>query len=221
MGLVEGSDGGPRAYDGGIDALPSSAELRSLLRDALAPVDTVPRHPDAAGATRAAVLVPLILDDEPPRVILTRRTEHLPRHPGEISFPGGLAALGEPLPAAALREAEEELGLAPAEVELLGALPPVHTRVTGILIAPFVGALDHEPALRPNPGEIAQVLVLSLAQLAEVGAEVELERGGISFHTHVFDVEGEVVWGATGRIVRALLDLVGRRPPSDRSSAAR
>ncbi len=75
------------------------------------------------------------------------RAAELSRHPGEVSFPGGLLDPGESLAEAALREAHEEIGLDPALPELLGALPPVHTPVSGILVVPFVGVLDGPPPL--------------------------------------------------------------------------
>src|SRR5262245_29844224 len=108
-------------------------ELRDRLRHVLDPAPVVDIPPDAVPA---AVLVPVLAAAEEPRLVVTRRTETLSRHPGEISFPGGLADPGERLAEAALREAQEELGLAPADVELVGSLEPVHTRVTGVLIVP-------------------------------------------------------------------------------------
>src|SRR5438046_3076006 len=90
------------------------------------------------GARPSAVLVPVLAAAPEPRLVFTLRTEDLSRHAGEVSFPGGLADPGESLAETALREAEEELGLIPAEVELLGSLPPVHTHVSGIVIAPYV-----------------------------------------------------------------------------------
>ncbi|HKE54454.1 MAG TPA: CoA pyrophosphatase, partial [Actinomycetota bacterium] len=91
----------------------------------------------APGDRLAAVLLPLVEGD---RLVFTRRAEHLSRHPGEISFPGGLEHEDDAdLTATALRETEEELGLPRERVEVLGTLEPVHTFVSAILIVPFVG----------------------------------------------------------------------------------
>lgn len=162
----------------------------------------------------AAVLVPLLAGADGSRIVFTKRTDHLSRHPGEISFPGGLADEGEDLKATALREAEEELGLAPSDVELIGALPSVHTRVSGILIVPFVGLLSKDPRFTPNAAEIADVLELPLARLASSGEESAFEHDGEMFRTFLYEIEGRVIWGATARIVRSLIDIV-QRGPSD------
>lgn len=196
------------------------ADLRGILRRALAPPGEPPEgpegpedpeDPEAAGARPAAVLVPVVDDGAPggPRVLFTRRTEDLSRHPGEISFPGGLAEPGEELVQTALRETREEIGLDPGAVEVMGALPAVHTRVTGILISPFVGMLAVLPPLRPAPREIAEVLLLPLSTLARVGEERPFEFEGRTYRTHVFEVDGSVVWGATARILRTFLDSLG------------
>ncbi len=175
------------------------AHLRSVL-------DPAP-HPDLAPGDRlAAVLVPVVLAPEP-SLVLTVRSEELPRHAGEVSFPGGMA---EPqdrdLRATALREAQEEIGLDPAAVEVVGALPAVHTFVSGILVVPFVGLLDREPALTVDPGEIAEVFTVSLARCRSV--ERRTERGrpdGGTWTGWSYDVDGIIVWGATGRTLHDLL----------------
>jgi 8-oxo-dGTP pyrophosphatase MutT (NUDIX family) len=141
-------------------------------------------------------------------MVFTKRTDTLSRHAGEISFPGGLADEGEAVASTALREAEEELGLAPADVELVGTLPPVHTRVTGILIVPFVGFLKEDPLFTPSPEEIADVLEFPLADLMARGAESEIEHDGARFQTYAYEVDGHVIWGATARILWSLFEIL-------------
>jgi 8-oxo-dGTP pyrophosphatase MutT (NUDIX family) len=190
----------------------SSKELRAALPTLLPRSPRVRLPPDSS---LASVLVPIVVSTPAPRVVFTKRTDTLSRHAGEISFPGGLADEGEAADAAALREAEEELGLAPADVELVGSLPPVHTRVTGILIVPFVGFLGKDPRFTPSPGEIADVLEYPLVDLMAHGSESEFEHEGTRFQTYVYEVDGHVIWGATARILRSFLELLGRAQRTD------
>lgn len=183
----------------------------SVLRDRLVrALDPFPRAVAFPGTVPAAVLIPLLVAAPEPRVVFTRRSDTLSRHAGEISFPGGLAEPGEDLADAALREAGEELGLSPADVELLGGLPSVHTRVSGVMIHPFVGLLRTDPTFTPNAAEIAEVLEFGLAELAARATVAEFEHQGRAFTTDVFDMDGHVIWGATGRILRGFLDALDR-----------
>jgi 8-oxo-dGTP pyrophosphatase MutT (NUDIX family) len=184
----------------------TTAELRDLLPGLL---DPAPAVAPAAGTVLAGVLVPVLAQEAEPRLVFTRRAESLSRHAGEISFPGGLSEPDEPLAATALREAEEELGLAPSDVELAGALPPVHTHVTGVLIVPFVGFLGRDPLFTPNRAEIADVLEFPLRDLTRAGEERDFEWEGMRFRTFVFDMDGHVIWGATARILWSLIELLG------------
>jgi 8-oxo-dGTP pyrophosphatase MutT (NUDIX family) len=180
-------------------------ELRNRLDGAL---DRDPRHLPSFGDRLASVLVP-ILDGG--SVVFTRRTEDLPRHPGEISFPGGIRHDEDATPVAtALRETEEELGIAPKEVDVLGALPPVHTFVSAILIVPIVGILEREPAFRPNAGEIAEVLAYPLDALVAAETEVEWRRDGNVYRGYAYEMGAHTIWGATAKILRSLLEILGR-----------
>lgn len=183
----------------------SAARIRDRLPRALDPAPSVPVLPDTRPA---AVLVPVLVAGEEPRLVFTERTRTLSRHAGEISFPGGLLDPGEDLHSAALREADEELGLEAADVELLGALPPVHTYVSGVLIVPFVGVLATDPRFTPNAAEIAEVLEFPLSALIERRQEEQLIHEGRMFTTDVFDMDGHVIWGATARILREFLEAL-------------
>jgi 8-oxo-dGTP pyrophosphatase MutT (NUDIX family) len=177
-------------------------------------VDPAPRIVPPPGTRLAAVLVPVLVGGPHPRLVFTKRTDTLSRHAGEISFPGGLTDDDEELSGAALREAEEELGLAPADVELAGALPPVHTHVSGILIAPFVGTIRKDPRFTPNAAEIEEVLEFPLADLMSVGSEREFEHDGRRFQTYVYEMDGYVIWGATAKILWSFIGLLRRDPPA-------
>ena len=158
---------------------------------------------DAPGTTDAAVLVPLYPDL---RAVFTERRADLRRHAGEISFPGGRQDHpGEDLRETALREAHEEIGLDPADVEVMGALPPVGTFVTGYRIFPFVGRIKEQHVWTPQASEVARVLEFSLTDLARGHAMKRLVRKGVPIKTPTYTVEGHLVWGATARIVQSLL----------------
>jgi 8-oxo-dGTP pyrophosphatase MutT (NUDIX family) len=159
---------------------------------------------DAPGTKDAAVLVPLYGD--PLTAVFTERRDDLTHHAGEISFPGGRQdEPDEDLRGTALREAEEEIGLPPADVELVGALPPVGTFVTGYRIYPFVGMIKRR-AWTPQESEVAQVLEFSLRDLLAGHEMKRLIRKGVPIKTPTYTVDGHLVWGATARIVQSLLE---------------
>src|SRR3954454_19434603 len=144
---------GPPPPWAGVDAALRHHVSMERVREVMAAED--PAHPDhhevalpaeLPGPPRpAAVLVPLFEEDGETRVILTRRAAHLRSHTGEVSFPGGRLEPGEGALAGALREAHEEIGLDPGEVEVLGQLAPLATVSSGSRITPFVGAVARRP----------------------------------------------------------------------------
>ena len=162
---------------------------------------------DAPGSTEAAVLVPLYLRRDELVAVFTERRADLRRHAGEISFPGGRQDRpDEDLRETALREAEEEIGLPRGEVELVGALPPTGTFVTGYKIHPFVGVIEPGRAWTPQESEVAAVLELPLPALARGYESRRLVRKGLPIKTPTYTVDAHLVWGATARIVEALLE---------------
>ena len=161
----------------------------------------------APGGTEAAVLVAMFGNPERPGLVFTERRADLRRHAGEISFPGGRRDhAGEDLMTTALREAEEEIGLTPADVELIGALPPVGTFVTGYKVHPFVGLIPEGMRFRPNPDEVAAVLLLHLDELTEGFAMRRLVKRGVPIRTPTYVVGEHLIWGATARILGDLLE---------------
>lgn len=185
-------------------------DLRARLLEVL---DREPAPATSPGTRAAGVLVPVVAGPEP-SVVFTRRSADLSRHAGEISFPGGLADPHDAGPiATALREFEEELGVSASSVEVLGALPPVHTVVSGILMVPVVGWLAARPRFAPHPGEIAELLEFPLADLGRAETAVERTRGGVTWQgwDYPMGAAGEHrIWGATGFALHSLLDLLER-----------
>jgi 8-oxo-dGTP pyrophosphatase MutT (NUDIX family) len=185
---------------------PDKLAIREQLRCNLIPVEAAYRL-EVRGRTKAGVLVPVYLADGGLHAVFTRRREDLRRHPGEISFPGGRQDEGEAnLCVTALREAEEEIGLLPSAVDVIGALQPTPTIATGYAVYPFVGLIEpgHEWALSAR--EVAQVLELSLADLEHGYARRRLVRRGIPIRTDTYVVDDHLIWGATARILSDLFD---------------
>jgi 8-oxo-dGTP pyrophosphatase MutT (NUDIX family) len=161
---------------------------------------------DAHGRTDAAVLVPLFGWPDDPGLVFTERRSDLRRHAGEISFPGGRQDhTDEDLRHTALREAHEEVGLKPERVELVGALPPIGTYVTSYKVHPFVGLIDGDVELVPNPAEVAALLRFGLCELRDAYAMRRLVRRGVPIRTPTFEVGRHMIWGATARILQELL----------------
>jgi 8-oxo-dGTP pyrophosphatase MutT (NUDIX family) len=181
------------------------AELRRVLlstHDAL--------ELDVHGATDAAVLVPLYVDRGGLHAVFTKRRDDMRRHPGEISFPGGRHEPDEPnLTATALREADEEIGLPAEAVEIVGALQPTPTIVTGYAVYPFVGLIDPGRTWVPSAQEVAEVIELPLAAVRAGYARRRLIRRGVPIRTDTYVVGEHLIWGATARILSDLLDRIG------------
>jgi 8-oxo-dGTP pyrophosphatase MutT (NUDIX family) len=168
---------------------------------------------EAKGGTDAAVLLPLYGWPEDPGLIFTERRADLRRHAGEVSFPGGRQDDADSdLETTALREAYEEIALDPAGVQIIGALPPVSTFVTGYRVQPFVGLVADplELDLSPNPTEVETVLTFSLARLRQGFEMRRLIRRGVPIHTPTYEVDGVMIWGATARILGDFLKRLGR-----------
>ena len=193
----------------------------AAVRGALSPCGTTSDFDlDPAAAPRertaarpAAVLLALLEADGGPRVVLTRRSARLRHHPGQIALPGGKIDAADASPeAAALREAEEEIGLRPANVELWGRLPP-HQTVTGFSILPIVGRIRAPFAWVPERGEVDEVFAVPLRHLldpASYRVEWRLWRGGRR-HYYVVPWGPYYIWGATARVLRGLAERVAAR----------
>lgn len=160
----------------------------------------------------AAVLVGIATHGQGgPRLVLTKRASHLRNHPGQIAFPGGRKDDGDKdLVATALREAEEEIGLPPAAVEILGALPP-HETVTGYQVTPILGLITQDFTPRPQPEEVAEIFSAPFDHLmnpARFRIEQRIWRG--TWRKYYAVPWGPYyIWGATARILRGLADRVG------------
>lgn len=167
------------------------------------------RSATTSGSRSAAVLVPLYEEVGEAVVVLIKRPETLPSHRGEIAFPGGSfqPSVDSSLCDAALREAHEEVGLAPSLVEVVAELDTAEVVVSGFLVAPFVGLLEARPVLVPDPREVVGVLEVPLSELLTEGVyrQEHWDDGRRTRTIHFFELEGETVWGLTARILTAFL----------------
>ena len=162
---------------------------------------------------QAAVLVPLYVEARELWTLLTRRSEDLPTHKGQIAFPGGGLEPGEDFWQGALREAHEEVGIDPEKVLKLGELDEMETG-SGYRIVPCVGAVAYPLETRLNPGEIDEIFPVPIT--AFVNPQLVEDRpvvvdGKESMH-RVYHVGGRQVWGLTARIVQNLLVRLGLEP---------
>jgi 8-oxo-dGTP pyrophosphatase MutT (NUDIX family) len=163
---------------------------------------------------RAAVLVPLV-DRGEPCLVFAKRTDTVGTHRGQIAFPGGTVDPGDTsVLEAALRESEEEIGLPRTAVEPLGALDDTETFATNFVITPWLGVVRRPVAWRPDGEEIERVIEVPFAALSGPGSlrVEEWERDNVVRPVYFFDYEGDTIWGATARIVKHYLDLVGDGP---------
>ncbi|HEX5310075.1 MAG TPA: CoA pyrophosphatase [Solirubrobacteraceae bacterium] len=182
--------------------------LGELLLDAEAHASATPDEQVAA-----AVLVPLYVDQRDRlRLVLTKRRSDLRRHAGEVSFPGGRQdEQDSSLQDTALREAQEEIGLARTGVSIVGALERTSTFATNYSIHPFVALLDGEPgprAWRISEREVESVLEPTLDEVRAAHGRTTVERRGFVFETDAYLFDDQVVWGATARIVEELLSRI-------------
>lgn len=188
------------------------SRLRALLQEPrterLADLD--PRASQSGDGLRPAAVL-LLLERTPGySVIFTKRTHEVEHHKGEVSLAGGMRDPGDvDLVATALREAKEELGIEPGDVDVVGTLNELVT-VTRFLVTPVVGIIDAGYAMRPEPREVERVLHVPMRVLRDPASWFEEERTwrGKSYRLRSCRHDRDIIWGATSRIVQAFLATV-------------
>jgi 8-oxo-dGTP pyrophosphatase MutT (NUDIX family) len=171
--------------------------------------------PPDGSARRAAVLIPILLEPEGPRIVYTVRKGHLQDHAGQISFPGGsLEPSDDSLLETALREAEEEIDLSPKLVEVIGELEEMFIPPSNFRVSPFVGLLPPEAELTLHPDEVEEIFTVSLEELLAPTTfqKVLWKREGREYEVPIFAVERQEIWGATAAMTAGLLVRLGWEP---------
>src|SRR5688572_10590145 len=188
------------------------AELRTRLATR-SPLEFAVYGDDGAGrvgTTAAAVLIPVIAQAQGLTVLFTQRTTHLKSHSGQVSFPGGRAEPGDASAEfTALREAEEEIGLAAERVEILARLPDYHTR-TGFRVTPVIGLVRPPLELAPDPREVEEIFEVPLDFLLEPANQQRRTREfqGQSVGFYVFEYQNRTIWGATAGMLVNLYKML-------------
>jgi 8-oxo-dGTP pyrophosphatase MutT (NUDIX family) len=190
-------------------------ELRAALRQ---------RVPGTLGALppgvlQASVLVPFFEKQNEAHLLFLKRPEGSYRHAGQIAFPGGRREAGETALACALREAQEEVGLSPADVEILGPLDEFDTVVSGFRVTPFVGIIPFPYPLRPDPREVERLIEKPLRSLLDPGVfhTEPREALGLRRLVHFYDVGPDLIWGVTAGMLTPLLELIRTLPSCPRA----
>jgi 8-oxo-dGTP pyrophosphatase MutT (NUDIX family) len=201
----------------------SKSDLGARVNALLSDPDALYRHirtvldrppkiaPLRVGLRRAAVLLPLVQTKAGPALVLTRRTDQVEHHKGQISFPGGALGDGEDPLAGALRETHEEIGVPPSDVQVLGGLDDEEAAISGFLVSPFVAALPYPARLSVSADEVHSVLVVTLDALLDPrGVRTELYRRprGDSVVMYYYQAGPEVIWGFTGWLIARFLEAV-------------
>lgn len=157
----------------------------------------------------AAVLVPLFNDGKEYHVLLTQRSDDVLLHKGQISFPGGKPHKTDAnLLDTALRESWEEIGLKPKDAQIIGELDDTPTKVTGFIISPFVALIPYPYEFIKNPRETTEILFVPLSVLMDNSNfnQEPMDNDGIPNYT--YEYKGRIIWGATARIIKQLLDTL-------------
>ncbi len=184
-------------------------ELRRQIHDFFLRLE--PRRLSAGYVREAAVLMPIFELEGEPHFLLTRRTEEVSTHKGQISFPGGMRHHEESLESTALRETFEEIGIDRTQIEILGRFHD-YTSITSHLVAPFAGYIKDKFSTLPQASEVAEVLRVPFAVFLDPSRlrTDRMVRGGETMNVYFYRYEAYEIWGLTARIIKDFLEALLR-----------
>jgi len=193
----------------------TTKELPWIIRDLLNARSPKPIEEQGSMLRHAAVLIPLFKAESEYRVLFTKRTDSVEAHKGQISFPGGRIEEedGSPLETA-LREADEEIGLSRKDVTVLGQMDDARTVSSNYVVHPFVGLIPYPYDFKTSVQEVKDLLEVPFLVFLSgdsSGESYPVVYEGATYQTLAYRYKGEVIWGATARIMQNLVDLVKRR----------
>jgi mutator protein MutT len=185
--------------------LPGSTSHRKML-----PVnrELVANSDEQTRLKYSSVLLLLYPENNELNVCLIKRPAHMKHHAGQIALPGGRVEKGETALETALRETEEEIGISPQEIEILGTLSELYVQVSRFQIHPFVGWLNTKPEFRICQNEVEKTISFPLKNMQNAFEEVELKTILGTLKVPCFQFEGEIIWGATAMILSEFYDLL-------------
>ena len=193
----------------------TTKELPWIIRDLLNARSPRPIEEQGSMLRHAAVLIPLFKAESEYRVLFTKRTDSVEAHKGQISFPGGRIEEedGSPLETA-LREADEEIGLSRKDVTVLGQMDDARTVSSNYVVRPFVGLIPYPYDFKTSVQEVKDLLEVPFLVFLSgdsSGESYPVVYEGVTYQSLAYYYRGEVIWGATARIMQNLVDLVKRR----------
>jgi 8-oxo-dGTP pyrophosphatase MutT (NUDIX family) len=170
-----------------------------------------PRNIQEGDKARASVLIPLVQTTSDLHMLLTKRTEKVELHKGQISFPGGAADTNDANPIeTALRESHEEIGISPTFIDIVGMMDDFNAH-DGFIITPVVGYIERLPSLVPNPAEVEEIFLVPLTDFLDKTKRQSkiMQRGDAPVEVFFYDVWKEPVWGITAFLIKQLTDILG------------
>ena len=191
-------------------------DISLIIKETLSTRSHTPVQDRNSSCIHAAVLIPLFRDkDGKHKILFTERTDRVEHHKGQISFPGGTVDKEDgTFEETALREAFEEIGLLREDVTILGRIDDTRTVVSNFIIHPFVGLIPHPYNFRINPEEVKRLIevpfeVFLINRSTDKMSDIEHE--GVTFQSLTYLYNGEVIWGATARIIKNFIEIIGEK----------